>query len=74
MSVDLGGLQVNENSPEWKMIKAYCDEQIAKHQRYLEEIGTSPEETEGHRFAIATLRAILKLPKSGTIGPLLKDE
>jgi len=77
MSTDPAPAQVfyiNEHSPEWRRIKEHCESQIEMHQRYLESIGLPYQETEGHRFALAELRAILKLPKTSMIGPNLKDE
>jgi len=48
--------------PQWCDVKAWANKQLAVHRRNLEIIGLSPIETEGERYVIAELEALLNLP------------
>lgn len=53
--------------PPWREVKAWAEDRLAKHRRALETVGLSPEDTEGVRYAIAELKALLKFPNPSKI-------
>ena len=49
--------------PEWAEVRQWAKSKIEMHRRKLEEPGLPHSETEGARYAIAELRALLNLGK-----------
>ncbi len=60
--------------PPWCEVTAWADKRLAQHRRRLETIGMPPIETEGLRYAIAELNALLKFPNPSKISASLSEE
>jgi len=65
---------IDAYSSEWREIKAHLEKRLNVHRTNLETPGLSFEETEGARYAIAEIKALLKLPESSMIGSGFMDE
>ena len=58
----MSDLKIDVADPPWRDVKAWAEDKIEMYTRSLKTIGLSPEETEGARYAIAVLEALLKFP------------
>ena len=58
---------IDVQDPPWRDVRAWANERLAMHRRALETVGLSQEETEGCRYAIAELEALLKFPNPSKI-------
>lgn len=65
---------IEVQDPPWREVKAWANERIEVHKRVLERIGLSPEETEGVRYAIAELRALLNFPNPSKMSVSISKE
>lgn len=58
---------INIEDPPWRDVKAWAEERLAMHRRILETRGLSQEDTEGVRYAIDELKALLNFPNPSKI-------
>lgn len=60
--------------PPWRDVKAWANERLEMHRRGLEQVGLSVEDTEGARYAIAELKALLNFAKPSKIAANLSEQ
>ena len=60
--------------PPWRDVKAWAEERLVMHRRQLETIGLSQIDTEGARYAIAILEALLNFPNPSKIPASVSKE
>lgn len=60
--------------PVWRDVKAWAEDRLVIHRRVLETVGLPQEETEGMRYAIAELEALLKFPNPSKIPSNVSEE
>ena len=60
--------------PSWREIKAWAEKRLVMHRRILETIGVSPVDTEGVRYAITELQALLNFPNTSKIPASVSEE
>ncbi len=60
--------------PPWRDVKAWAAKRLAIHRRVLETIGLSQIDTEGARYAIAELEALLNFPNPSKIPASVSEE
>ncbi len=60
--------------PPWRDVKAWAEKRLAIHRRTLETIGLSQVDTEGARYAIAELEALLNFPNPSKIPARVSEE
>ena len=65
---------VNFAEPTWLEIKSYCKSRIEMHERTLRTVGLPPDETEGVRYAIVELDALLKFPNPSSMSADVSKE
>lgn len=60
--------------PTWHEVKVWVAEQLVMHRRGLEMPGLPHDETEGHRYAIAVLKGLLKFHIPSKMGDTVSGE
>lgn len=51
---------IDKHSDTWKAVEAWAKKKLADHEAALHAFGLEPNQTEGHRYAIFELEALLK--------------
>ncbi len=59
--------KIDVADPTWREIKGYVEKRLVMWRGVLETKGMSPEDTEGARYAIDELKALLNLPNPSKI-------
>lgn len=65
---------INIADPPWRDVKAWAATRLAMHRRILETIGMSQQDTEGARYAIAELQALINFPNPSKIPASVSGE
>lgn len=60
--------------PPWREVRAWAEERLEMHRRVLETVGMPYEDTEGVRYAIAELKALLKFANPSKIPATISEE
>ena len=60
--------------PPWREVKRWAEERLLMHRRVLEQTGMSHEDTEGIRYAITELKALLNFPNPSKIPTSTSEE
>jgi hypothetical protein len=58
---------IDPNSPTWLAVKVHVTQKLEQHYGVLRTIGLDPLTTEGVRYAIAELEALLNFGKASNI-------
>jgi hypothetical protein len=58
---------IDSNSDTWRFVKGWADKQLEQHRLALEVPGLPEIETNGRRYAIIELKALLKLAEPSKI-------
>lgn len=62
---------IDVHSETWVEVRDWAEAQIKMHDRQLRKVGLPLDQTEGHRYAIRELEALVKLPNPSKLTPAM---